>query len=270
VKYDHAIDRGIPVLGFILDAKAEWPSDRIDTDRKTRDRLDAFRAKIKSRMISFWTNADSLTSKVLAAISKQKNLNPMPGWIRAINIPGPETVSEVARLGKEVARLSEENATLREKAGEEAGFALIDAMADEVECQALIFMYETGYDIPRHTRYVYRTNGGGGGSGTLGGGGFGKDRLQNAGMVRPAGGGQFLTITEAGKKFAEWLLKKGRKCPLFWTPIGSWGEVKPGSHDSKWIEEAKKEPTYPTPVPVASPRAKLVKPKARTISGKAK
>jgi hypothetical protein len=248
-EYDYAIEQGVPVLGFLLDGKSEWPPDRIDNDPPTRARLEAFKTKIKSKMVSFWTSADSLTSKVLAALSKQKNLNPMPGWVRAINIPGPETVAEVARLAQEVARLSEDNSTLRRKAGEDTGFALIDAMADDVECQCLIFMYETGRDLPRSIRYVFSTSSGGGGSGFLGGG-FGKDRLQNAGMTRLAGGGQFLTMTEAGAKFADWLLKKGRKCAFFWTPVGGWGEVQPGSHEEKWIKEAQAD-GKPAAVPLA-------------------
>ena len=46
-------------------------------------------------------------------------------------------------------RLSEENSTLREKASLEAQFSLIDAMAEDSQCQALIFLHETGNDLPR-------------------------------------------------------------------------------------------------------------------------
>lgn len=239
-EYDYAVEKGVPALGFLLDEKAEWPADRIDTEQYTRERLIGFKTKIKSKLVSFWTNSDNLTSKVLAALSKQKNLNPMPGWVRAINIPGPETLAEVARLGQEMARLSEENSVLRQKAAEENSFALIDAMADDAECQSVVLMYENNIDIPRNTRYAFRTASGGGGTGFLGGG-FGKDRLQNAGLVRIVGGGQFLGITESGKRFADWLLKKGRKCQFFWTPVGGWGAVPPGSYDGKWVSEMQDE-----------------------------
>ena len=166
-EYDYAVEIGVPVLGFVIDPQAVWPPNSVDNDPEIRDRLAAFKRKILSRQVSFWTNADSLNGKVLAALSKQKNLNPRPGWIRAVNIPGPEVLTEVARLSKEVARLGEENSALREQAGLEARFSLIDAMVDDVECQLLILMHEQGVDVPRYTKYVYRHREGGGGSGTF-------------------------------------------------------------------------------------------------------
>jgi hypothetical protein len=239
-EYDFALECGIPVLGFLLDDKADWPIASIDSEPETRTRLEKFKAKIKSKMVSFWASADSLTSKVLAAISKQKNLNPMPGWIRAINIPGPETVAEIARLSQDVARLSEENSVLRQSASEESSFSLIDAMSDDAECQSVILIHEKGEDIPRSLRYVYFNASGGGGSGSFGGW-SGKDRLQHAGVVRQVGGGNFLSLTELGKKFAEWLIRKGRKCQFLWTPVGGWGVIEPGSRYEQWLAEAQKE-----------------------------
>lgn len=63
--------------------------------------------------------------------------------------------------------MSEENSTLREKASLEAQFSLIDAMAEDSQCQALIFLHETGNDLPRWSTYVYGYHSGGGGSGQL-------------------------------------------------------------------------------------------------------
>ncbi len=119
---------------------------------------------------------------------------------------------------------------------EDARFSLIDAMADDVECQCVILMFETGRDLPRNLRYVYRQRDGGGGTGTVGGFG-GKDRLQGTGLVRPAGGGTVLSLTDEGRRFAEWLLKKERKCYFFWTPTGGWGTPDPGSPEEKWIAD---------------------------------
>ena len=115
LEYDYAVEIGVPVLGFVIDPEVGWPPSSMENDPEIRARLMTFKTKIQSRMVSFWTTTDSLNGKVLAALSKQKNLNPRPGWIRAINISVPEVLAEVASLGKEVARLSEENST-REKA----------------------------------------------------------------------------------------------------------------------------------------------------------
>ena len=72
--------------------------------------------------------------------------------------------------------MSEENSTLREKASLEAQFSLIDAMAEDSQCQALIFLHETGNDLPRWSTYVYGYHSGGGGSGQLTG--FGADKME--------------------------------------------------------------------------------------------
>jgi len=238
-EYDYAVEIGVPVLGFVIEPTADWPANHIDSDPEIRTRLEAFKMKIKSRMVSFWSNADSLNGKVLAALSKQKNLTPRPGWVRADSIAGPEVLAEVARLGNEVVRLTEENSTLRERASIEAHFSLIDAMADDVQIQALIFMYETGKDLPRYAPYVYGYTNGGGGSGQIAG--FGRTSLENTGLIHLVGGGRVWRLTDEGRRFAEWLVKKGRKCDFFWTPFGGWGVPKPGSPHEKWLEDIKKK-----------------------------
>jgi hypothetical protein len=114
-EYNYAVEIGVPVLGFVIEESVQWPPNFVDKDPDVRRRLDAFKNKVKSRMVSFWNNADGLAGRVLAALGKQKNLAPRPGWVRAINLPGPEVMSELAKLGQEVARLSEENADLKQK-----------------------------------------------------------------------------------------------------------------------------------------------------------
>lgn len=248
-EYNYAVEIGVPVLGFVIEESVQWPPNFVDKDPDVRRRLDTFKNKVKSRMVSFWNNADGLAGRVLAALGKQKNLAPRPGWVRAINLPGAEVMGEFAKLGQEVARLSEENADLKQKASTETTYSLIDAMADDVECQAVILMYETERDLPRYIRYVYGNENGRGGSGSLGGL-TGRDRLLSSGIVRPAGGGSYLTLTDLGKGFAEWLIRKGRKCDYFWTPMGEWGSPKEGSHHATWVQEAKegeKRPSVPLP-----------------------
>ena len=104
-EYDYAVEKGVPVLGFVIDNKAPWPAEYIDKESQTVEQLQAFKEKIKSKMVSIWNNADQLSAQVLAALSKEFAVTPRPGWIRAINIPGPEVLSELSRLSKENAEL---------------------------------------------------------------------------------------------------------------------------------------------------------------------
>jgi hypothetical protein len=123
---------------------------------------------------------------------------------------------------------------------EDARFSLIDAMADSAEVQCVIFMYESGMELPVHGFYWYGDKGGAGGSGSLGGMGRG-DRLLGTGVVRRGGSGRFMALTDEGKRFGEWLVRKGRKCDYFWTESGGWGTPEPGSHEEKWLRETQEQ-----------------------------
>src|SRR5205823_14420042 len=175
--------------------------------------------------------------KVLAALRKQTNLHPRPGWLRAENIPGPEVLTEFASLSKELARLTEENSILKQKPSIEAQFSLIDAMADDAECQAAIFMLDTGDDIPPGTPFAIGYKTGGGSSGGLGGGS--REKLVNAGVFR-LGGNRVWRLTDEGRRFAEWLVKKGRRCDYFWTPLGGWGEPDPNTQSGQSFLQMRK------------------------------
>jgi hypothetical protein len=97
-------------------------------------------------------------------------------------------------------------------------------------------MFETEKDIPPATPFAYGYQNGGGGSGQLGGS---REKLINAGLVR-FGGNRVLRLTDEGKLFAEWLIKKGRRSDFFWTPIGGWGDPDPNTPRGKMFLDMKK------------------------------
>ena len=150
----------------------------------------------------------------------------------------------------------------------EAKFALIDTMADEAQFQWAIFMHESGKDAPRFSPHVYSYNGGSTGSGYFGMGG--KNTLEGTGLIRKGGGGSHVALTEEGHKFAEWLLRKGRKCDFFWTPIGGWGDAPPGSNLEKWVQntiaQTKRDRANVVPAVVipATPVGEAILPNATT------
>jgi hypothetical protein len=138
----------------------------------------------------------------------------------------------------------------------DARFSLIDSMAEDSEIQCAIFMYESEKDLPPLSSYVYGYKGGVAGSGDAA---FATRRqLQGAGIVRPAGGGGW-GLTEEGKRFAAWLIKRQRKCDYFWTQAGGWGTFEPGSREEKYVQDAKtraeqwqnewRKRTRPVPLP---------------------
>jgi hypothetical protein len=104
---------------------------------------------------------------------------------------------------------------------EDARFSLIDAMADDAEVQSVIFMYDSQKDFPAFSPYIYVYKGGAMGSGASV---FSaRERLQGAGIVRRAGSGRW-GLTEEGKRFAAWLVKRNRRCDYFGPTAGA-GEL---------------------------------------------
>lgn len=104
-EYDYACKQGIPTLGFILDESAPWPADRQDSDPASRDKLARFKAKVRSKPVSWWKAAEDLQSKVLVALTKAFHISPRPGWLPAGSATDPALANEVARLSKENAEL---------------------------------------------------------------------------------------------------------------------------------------------------------------------
>jgi hypothetical protein len=108
-EYEYALSKGIPVLGFVIDDKAHWPADRVDTTTGAKKALTDFKNLIREKPVSFWSNAEDLYGRFTVALVKAITAKPREGWVRASNIGGgPEVMAEVIRL-------SAENATLRQQ-----------------------------------------------------------------------------------------------------------------------------------------------------------
>jgi hypothetical protein len=107
-EYDYAVQHGIPVIGFIISDTASWPAQYVDTDPISKTGLDAFKAKVKLKPVGFWTTADDLYAKFSIAMMKLIVTSPRPGWVRAVDAPGPQVISELSRLSRENAELRQQ------------------------------------------------------------------------------------------------------------------------------------------------------------------
>ncbi len=123
-EYDYAKECGVPTLGFVIDNKAPWPHDKTDDDSAKKNKLDIFKAKVKSKPIHFWFNKEDLHGKVSISLIKTMNANPRVGWTRSDEAIGPE-------ITKEMSRLSTENANLRNEI--EKLKKVKDSQADKVK-----------------------------------------------------------------------------------------------------------------------------------------
>lgn len=150
-EYDYAIEKGVPVLGFIIDENAPWPKNKIEKNSLKVKKLDRFKEKTKKKLVQFWKTKEDLHGKFSIALMKAITGNPRTGWVKASEIAGPEVM-------KELTRLSSENAELRKKVEkfEEKKASEIDDFQEVAEIllknEVLIYVRETAeWGEPKNT-----------------------------------------------------------------------------------------------------------------------
>lgn len=128
-EYEHAVARGIPTIGFVIDPEALWPADRMDHDAAMIERLADFRTLVQSKPVGYWTNADDLYGKASVALVKAIAAQPRVGWVRASSALGPEVTAEISRLSAENAGLRERLAQLEEQSERDSATELSELWA---------------------------------------------------------------------------------------------------------------------------------------------
>lgn len=105
LEYDYAVDRGIPVMGFVPADADTIPVGKTDKDDAAAKKLDNFRAKVQLKITKDWKNAEDLGSKVTRGLIHLIKNNPGPGWVRGDRTMTPETRAEIAELEAKIAKL---------------------------------------------------------------------------------------------------------------------------------------------------------------------
>ena len=86
-EYEYAQATGVPILRFILNDDAPWPTTYGESTESSRHALSSFRRKLKSRLVAFWSNTNELQYKFAAALPHAIEIHPRPGWVRQDNNP---------------------------------------------------------------------------------------------------------------------------------------------------------------------------------------
>jgi Domain of unknown function (DUF4062) len=115
MEYDFAVSQEIPVVGFLLSerGRTQWPASLVELIN--RDKLEAFRAKCATRLISFWDNSADLAAKCILTLNELFDQNERPGWVSGNSVPSPQVLNEFARLTAENTGLHRQLATLEAK-----------------------------------------------------------------------------------------------------------------------------------------------------------
>lgn len=104
-EYDYAIERNIPIMGFVHGDPNAIPAGKSELEPDARKKLDAFREKVKQKMVKEYSTPAELGGVVSRGLIKLQRDFPRPGWVRGDMAMTPETEARIAELRAELAEL---------------------------------------------------------------------------------------------------------------------------------------------------------------------
>jgi hypothetical protein len=83
MEYDYAVEKKIPVLGFVRADIEAVPAKLVEAEPAKRQRLDAFRSKVMSRTCRKFSDPLELGMAVMKSLMHEARVRPRIGWVRA-------------------------------------------------------------------------------------------------------------------------------------------------------------------------------------------
>lgn len=136
-EYDYAVSTGKPVLGFVHANPGELPLNK--SQPEAQKELDAFTAKVKSRLVKMYSSPTELGSAVSRSLIMTMKKYPAEGWVRGQYAMTPETQAEIAELRATVSELR-----LEAKAAAAAELSIPEGLAsgeDEYTVEGTLVFY---------------------------------------------------------------------------------------------------------------------------------
>jgi hypothetical protein len=130
-EYDYAVEKGLNVIAFIHDSPEDIPRVKADLDHTLIDKLEAFKAKVKTgRLVRFWNQANELPGIVALSLSKAFKHFPAVGWIRADTTSSIKTLTELIELRK---KNDELELKLQGLSATDKGIHILDEVANQAD-----------------------------------------------------------------------------------------------------------------------------------------
>lgn len=107
MEYDYAVERGIPVLGFVRDNVGDVAFRMTETTEKGRKSLEAFRQKVLSRTCRKYSTPPELGMAVLKSLVAEARIRPRTGWVRADQARSEEDAQRERKLIDELRAATE-------------------------------------------------------------------------------------------------------------------------------------------------------------------
>ena len=94
-EYDYAIEKGIPVMSFVVRDIKKLPYEKCEENDEYRQKLDNFRKKVcRDRLVEFYTTCGELQVAVVSSLVRCFRDYPSEGWIRGDNNELPVELEE--------------------------------------------------------------------------------------------------------------------------------------------------------------------------------
>jgi hypothetical protein len=98
MEYDYAVEQGVPILGFLRKDIDEIQSKYVDSEKKKRAHLLAFRKKVLSRTCRKFESSAELGMAVMQSLAYEARVRPRTGWVRADQARSAEDRAREIRL----------------------------------------------------------------------------------------------------------------------------------------------------------------------------
>lgn len=107
-EYRYALEKGIPVIGFIHAQPELIPQGRAESAPEARKKLDDFKKLVRSKLCKEWATPAELGAVVSRSLTQLIRRNPRPGWVRSDKLASSEASEEILRLHRLLEKKEEE------------------------------------------------------------------------------------------------------------------------------------------------------------------
>jgi len=107
-EYRYALEKGIPVIGFVHGQPDSVPQGKAEADQDGRKKLEEFRKLVQSKLCKTWSSPAELGAVVSRSLTQLIKRNPRPGWVRSDRLASSEANEEILRLRLAIDKKDEE------------------------------------------------------------------------------------------------------------------------------------------------------------------
>ena len=104
LEYDYAVQKGIPVLGFVRADLDNIPSGLVEKSEDSVQKLNGFRKKVMSKTCRKYSSSTELGMAVMKSLVYETRVRPRIGWVRADRARSDEDLVRERRLKDELER----------------------------------------------------------------------------------------------------------------------------------------------------------------------